>query len=181
MSLKTMSKTMKKIKKLLNKLYNILPIFIIGSLSFIVGRCTNNTDNQSVKTITKTIQLRDTVINHVIKGDTVRITDNQLITKVLNDTVWIERKPRVYNDSTKDYTFKAEAVELDWYQVDIHCKDTVTMVKEIETVKEIENIVDKHKPKFREHFKFSIGVYGGWSPIYRKPDLIIGGGFGYTF
>lgn len=65
-----------------------------------------------------------------IRVDTIRVertfTDYIYDTIVVNDTVYVADIPRVYTDSTSDYTLNVRAVKMYDYRLDIFRSDTIT-------------------------------------------------------
>lgn len=116
---------------------------------------------------------RDTVFEHTYSTDTVwnTRTDIEYITKVINDTVFIADIPQTFTDSTENYDIDINAVKLNWYNLNIHTKDTVTLTETI-----YRDII-KEKTKSR----FGIGLFAGptYNVINRTFDVSVG--VGITF
>lgn len=66
---------------------------------------------------------------NTIRVDTIRVertfTNNIYDTIVVNDTVYVADIPRVYTDSTADYTLNVRAVKMYDYRLDIFRVDTI--------------------------------------------------------
>jgi hypothetical protein len=82
--------------------------------------------------------------------------------------VYIRDTAVVHRDSTENYTIDISAVKLDWYKLDIHARDTITMTQTVT------NTV--YKPK--KSMKPQIGLYGGVGYDFNKqsfgPEVGIG-------
>lgn len=150
-----------------------IAIVIISSLIFFILGLYLSKPKTTEKVVTKKeyITKRDTIVNTIIKGDTIRIKgkDTETIhTKLINDTVYIEDKPRTYADSTRNYTFHAEAVKLNWYKVDIHTKDTITL-RDTTRIIETQTVKQKRNP-----LSVGFGIGAGYGILSKKPDIFIG-------
>lgn len=82
-----------------------------------------------------THECKETEVVHMdtiqtIRVDTIRVertfTDYIYDTIVVNDTVYVADIPRVYTDSTSDYTLNVRAVKMYDYRLDIFRVDTIT-------------------------------------------------------
>lgn len=124
--------------------------------------------------ITKEIIKKDTIVEYLYSTDTIKVNETKFVyeTKTINDTVYINNIPINYKFNDDRYSLDINAVRLVNYKLDIHYKDTFTIYKEIIKPTYITN---------KKRFTWNLGIYGGYSPIYNKPDLIIGGGFGFNF
>ena len=104
------------------------------------------------KTKTEYITKRDTIIDTKYETDTIYFPKTDYKRIVVNDTIYILDSLRTYRDSNDVYSFRADAVRLDNYNISIHKRDTVTLV-ETHTVEKI--------IKEKKRFPVQIGVYGG--------------------
>ena len=156
-----------------NKWWIASAIIITSSLlGFILGLYLNKPKTRE-KVVTKKeyVNTRDTIVNTVIKGDTIFIKgkDTHTIhTKLINDTVYIKDEPLTYADSTKDYTFHANAVKLNWYKVDIHHRDTITL-RDTTRIVDIQTVKEKRNP-----LSVGFGAGVGYGLFTKKPDIFIG-------
>lgn len=108
-------------------------------------------------TKTEYITQRDTVIDvrhttDTVWADKIKWRDRYVYDTIHKDNVvYVRDTAVVHHDSTRNYTIDVSAVRLNWYKLDIHTRDTVTLT-EVNTVERIA------KPK-RHIIEF--GVYGG--------------------
>lgn len=128
---------------------------------------------EEVQSVT-TVFERDTIIDYVYKTDTIYAhtfhRDTVYCTKVINDTVWIADIPRTYRDSTPQYDLTMEAVKLNWYRLDIHARDTVTVY---------DRSVVTNLP--RKQSRWGFGAYAGPSYDIYNRQWGISVGVGLTF
>ena len=160
----------------MKKLIYILSILLIISLSLNIYYY-NKGCSSSYKLEKEyiTVQKRDTIVEYKYSTDTIYNTKTNTEYKYLtiNDTIYIENKPEIYNDSTENYDITINAVKLNSYQLNIHHTDTITHTKEI-----IKNVYTKPKKQHLNHgISFGVG-YGLWN---KKPDLFIGYSVMYSF
>lgn len=120
---------------------------------------------------TITIEKKDTVVDVVRTYDTVYFNRHETRYDTIhrNDTVYVRDEPNSYRDTTADYTLDINAVKLNWYKLDIHARDTIQMVRTIESTV-------MQKPK-----RFGVGVFAG--PTYDMVNRSWGAsvGIGITF
>lgn len=145
-------------------------------------QCKRNT-NDNKTSVEKTVEKKDTVIVTRLKTDTVFITNDKIRFKTIyiNDTMYIEDKPYTYKDSTNDYKIQINGVKINWYNLDVFKKDTIT--KEITSIKYINNNNNDNTKKYsiKDHLKYGIGVGAGYGLINKQPDVYLGVFFGYSF
>ena len=118
-----------------------------------------------------TIETKDTVVEVVRTFDTVYFNRHETRYDTIhrNDTVYIKDEPRDYRVDTADYTLDINAVKLNYYKLDIHARDTITMTRTIEST-----VLQKQK-------RFGVGVFAG--PTYDVVNRSWGAsvGIGITF
>ena len=159
----------------MNKTSFIISILLIISLSFNVHQCNRKRDKEYVNNEKEVIvEKTDTIIDYMYKTDTIYNTKTNTEYKYLtiNDTIYIENKPEIYNDSTENYDITINAVKLNSYQLNIHHTDTITYTNEI-----IKNVYIKKKQHFNHGITLGVG-YGVWN---KRPDLFIGYSVMYSF
>ena len=108
----------------MSKAWQDILIISVSVFAFICGYgchgCTHECKGTAV-VHTDTIQ--------TIRVDTIRVertfTDYIYDTIVVNDTVYVADIPRVYTDSTADYTLHVRAVKMYEYRLDIFRVDTI--------------------------------------------------------
>lgn len=109
-------------------------------------------ERETEKTRTEYITKRDTIIDTKYESDTIFFPKTEYKRIVVNDSIYIFDSLRTYRDSNDVYSFRADAVRLDNYNISIHKKDTVTLTET--------HIVEKII-KEKKRFPVQIGVYGG--------------------
>lgn len=124
-----------------------------------------------VKTETITKILKDTVIH--IKHETDTLYVKEYIDRGIIDTVYVSDSTTLYNYKDSIINIKMLANKLEWLKYDINKMDTVTLY---ETIKQ-PIYIKKKKPLLN----WGIGIYTGYSPIYNKIDVIVGGGLQINF
>ena len=159
----------------MKKLIYILSILLIISLSlniYYYNKGCNSGYNLEKEYVT--VQKRDTIVEYKYSTDTIYNTKTNTEYKYLtiNDTIYIENKPEIYNDSTENYDITINAVKLNSYQLNIHHTDTITYTNEI-----IKNVYIKKKQHFNHGITLGVG-YGVWN---KRPDLFIGYSVMYSF
>ena len=109
---------------------------------------------QPAKEIEKTVEIvkKDTIIDTKYETDTIYFPKTDYKRIVVNDTIYILDSLRTYRDSNDVYSFRADAVRLDNYNISIHKKDTVTLTE----THVVEKII-----KEKKRFPVQLGVYGG--------------------
>ena len=109
---------------------------------------------QPAKEIEKTVEIvkKDTIIDTKYETDTIYFPKTEYKRIVVNDTIYILDSLRTYRDSNDVYSFRADAVRLDNYNISIHKKDTVTLTE----THVVEKII-----KEKKRFPVQLGVYGG--------------------
>lgn len=154
-------------------------IYILFGLILGVVLCNTTNIPCISKKQADTISVVDTVIEFftVFDTDTVYVDQIKEVptyiprTVVINDTQYVERVSQVYRDSTPSYNIEIGAVELNYYNLNVHHKDTVrfrdTLRFEVPVIKEKKN-----------KLRFSHGVQAGFGYgfINKKPDLYVGYG-----
>ena len=109
----------------------------------------------------------DTIVKFQLKTDTIHFYKIKYKNKIYYDTVHIDNlvyirdTAVVHRDSTENYTIDISAVKLDWYKLDIHARDTITMTQTVT------NTV--YKPK--KSMKPQIGLYGGVGYDFNKQSF----------
>lgn len=155
---------------------NYLLLIAIFSLILNIGLAVHiGWHHQHPNTIVKTEVKFDTIINFEYKTDTVHVkeTETKYKTIVVNDTVYIEDRGHNYHYGDDVYTLDINAVKLNWYNLNIHKKDTITFTKEIEVP-----IYVKQK---KSHWYYGIGVGVGYGIFSKKPDVYVGLNAGFRF
>lgn len=131
-------------------------------------------DNERIEYIEKEVivEKRDTIIEKKISYDTVYINQDKYIydTIVVNDTVYIKDEPHDYRISEPDYTLDINAVKLNYYQLNIHRKDTLQIEKVIE-----KDIV------YKSRSRFGVGVFAGPTYDFVNKKMGVSIGLGVTF
>ena len=145
----------------------ILALSLVSNIALIAERERDNTPKVEY------ILTRDTVIQWQYNTDTVYITNTRIKyeTKVINDTVWIKDEPVTTTDSTSNYVIDINAVKLNWYRLRMMRNDTIT----------INTLTVKTVSSPKSGFYYGLGVGAGYGFINRKPDIFVGGMFGYRF
>ena len=122
-----------------------------------------------------------------IRVDTIRVertfTDYIYDTIVVNDTVYVADIPRVYTDSTADYTLNVRAVKMYDYRLDIFRVDTITRYIQEKPTE------PKKRGKFGQSVViglqagYGLGVQHATMQARFEPYIGIGitYGFGFTF
>lgn len=154
-----------------------LPYLLIAllavSITLNIVQCTRKTEQPSER-IVKVVE-RDTIIETKISYDTVFFnrtkTEIQYDTIMRNDTVYIKDEPHDYRVDTTDYTLDINAVKLNWYKLDIHTRDTVTLTR----TEIIENTIVKKKNRL------GFGVFAGPSYDFINRKMGVSVGCGITF
>lgn len=119
------------------------------------------------------MQVRDTIVEFRYSTDTIYNTKTKTEYKYItvNDTQYVEYKPETYHDSTDTYDIWIHSAGLEWYQLNIHARDTIS-----DTVSVIQPVITKEK-----RFGVGINVGVGYGVLNKKPDLFIGVGAYYKF
>lgn len=156
-------------KKMNNKTINyilLVLIFIVGG--FFIYDLTN----KPYKEKTVTVEKRDTIVLTEFHTDTIfadKITYKpQYIydTVHIDNNVYIKDTSLIYSDSTENYNIDIQAVKLDWYKLDYHKKDTITLYET--------NIVEKIVKEKKNRFGFGVIGGFGWDLLNNKPTINIG-------
>ena len=159
----------------MKKLIYILSILLIISLSLNIYYY-NKGCNSGYKLEKEyvTVQKRDTIVEYKYSTDTIYNTKTNTEYKyiTINDTIYIENKPEIYNDSTENYDITINSVKLNSYQLNIHHRDTITYTNEI-----IKNVYNKKRQHLNHGITLGVG-YGVWN---KRPDLFIGYSVMYSF
>lgn len=128
---------------------------------------------EEVQSVT-TVFERDTIIDFVYRTDTIYAhtfhRDTVYHTRVINDTVWIADIPKTYRDSTPQYDLTVNAVRMNWYSLDIHARDTVT-VYDTQTVTNLP----------RKQPRWGFGAFAGPSYDIYNRQWGVSVGLGLTF
>lgn len=135
-----------------------------------IGHHHSNPDT-IVKTETITKILKDTVIHIKYETDTFYV--KEYIDRGIIDTVYVSDSTTLYNYKDSIINIKMLANKVEWLKYDINKMDTVTLY---ETIKQ-PIYIKKKKPLLN----WGIGIYTGYSPIYNKIDVIVGGGLQINF
>lgn len=149
----------------------MVSIIINFGMAVHIGYCHHKTPNTIVKTEIKF----DTIIDFKYNTDTVYVKENETKYKtiIVNDTTYIEDRGHDYNFSNDVYTLSANAVKLNWYNLEIHKKDTVQFTKQVE-------IPIYVKPK-KSHFYYGVGIGYGYGITSKKFDVYAGFNVGFKF
>lgn len=155
----------------MKKLIYILSILLIISLSLNIyyynKGCSSgyNLEKEYV-----TVQKRDTIVEYKYRTDTIYFKNTDYKTIVINDTVFLEDKNKVYKDSTDKYDITINAVKLNNYQLNIHHKDSIQYDTKIIR----ETVYKKHSP-------FSISLFAGPSYDFINNKFGVSVGVGVSF
>lgn len=128
-------------------------------------------------TKTEYITQRDTVIDvrhttDTVWADKIKWRDRYVYDTIHKDNVvYVRDTAVVHHDSTRNYTIDVSAVRLNWYKLDIHTRDTVTLTE----TNTVETFVKQKKSPF------GVGVFAGmgYDPVNKTfgPQV----GLGVTF
>lgn len=123
----------------------------------------------------KTVVYHDTIVIH----DTIEKTVTEIQYKKIKtvDTIYLPTPDTItalpveqkhYSDSLSDIWVSGYKPEID--SINYHIpQQTIYIDKVVE--------IDKPKKWYEDRFIITAGVYGGYSPLYNKFDVIVGAGF----
>lgn len=146
-------------------------ILILGVVIVFLILCPK-TEEKEVKTVVlhDTTVLYDTIEKTVTKIQYKKIKTVDTIYLPTPDSITdlpVEQKH--YADSLSDIWVSGYKPEIDSINYHIPTKiEYLTKTIEVEKTK---------KPTFKDKIGFTIGVYGGYSPLYNNFDVIVGAGF----
>lgn len=148
----------------------IVVLAILVGLSFFL--CVNfHTNNPEAKTVkTDTLYIRDTIEVEVPKDSIVyrdrKVTDT-LYLPTPKDTTPLPIEQKHYVDTLADIYISGYEPNIDSINYHIPTKTIY-----------VDRVVEKQQkdPWHKNRFCFTLGVYGGYSPIYNNFDVIVGGG-----
>ena len=149
----------------------VLAILVLGLSFFLCVNFHKNNNNPEAKTVkTDTLYIRDTIEVEVPKDSIVyrdrKVTDT-LYLPTPKDTTPLPIEQKHYEDSIADIYISGFQPNIDSINYHIPTK-TIYVEKTIE--------IEKTKKWYDDRFCFTLGVYGGYSPIYNNFDVIVGGG-----
>ena len=145
-------------------------IIILGVVIVCLLLSPQNTNNE-VKTEVyhDTLVIHDTIVKTIteIKYKHIKTTDTiYLPTPDTITALPVEQKH--YSDSLSDIWVSGYKPEIDSIKYHIP-QQTIYIDKVVE--------IDKPKKWYEDRFIITAGVYGGYSPLYNKFDVIVGAGF----
>lgn len=152
--------------------------FVLRGLILVLGvviiclLLTPQNSNNEVKTVVKhdTIVIHDTIEKTVTKIQYKNIkTVDTIYLQTTDTTTALPVEQKHYADSLSDIWVSGYKPEID--SINYHIPQQTIY---IDKVVEIEK---PKKPTFKDKIGFTIGVYGGYSPIYNNFDVIVGAGF----
>lgn len=147
----------------------VLAVLVVGLLFFLcVNFHANNPETKTVKT--DTLYVFDTIEIKVPKDSIVyvdrKVTDT-LYLPTPQDTTPIPIEQKHYVDTLADIWVSGYEPNID--SIHYHIPQNTTYIE-----KTIE--IEKPKKWYEDRFSLTLGVYGGYSPIYNNFDVIVGGG-----
>lgn len=125
----------------------------------------------------KTVVLHDTTVVH----DTIEKTVTEIQYKKIKtvDTIYLPTpdtitalpvKQKHYSDSLSDIWVSGYKPEID--SIKYHIPQQTIYIDKV-----VEVEIEKPKKWYEDRFIITAGVYGGYSPLYNKFDVIVGAGF----
>lgn len=160
-------KTMEKFKTIA---LIILSLVLVVLSCLFVHQSLNNTDSMVSTVKTDTLYVHDT-IEIEVKKDSIVYRDRKVVDTLFlptpQDTTLIPIEQKHYVDTLADIWISGYEPTID--SIHYHIPRNTTYVE-----KTIE--IEKPKKWYEDRFCFTVGVYGGYSPIYNNFDVIVGGG-----